>query len=142
MTAVYCEIGRRIVEFEQGGEKRAELTHIQFPSGSGRGAGFGRLRGLSVLPGLFRHVLSRRVTRWGQRAPPGIDAPDRARHTCFHLVVLELWPYCLPVYLTTPQSLPEATMPCSEQRYPGWFHSLSIGLLHTDRWIVPCQFCP
>ena len=25
MTATYWEIGRRIVEFEQGGEKRAEL---------------------------------------------------------------------------------------------------------------------
>ena len=66
MTATYWEIGRRIVEFEQGGEKRAEygealLQRLAQDLNAKFGRGFGRsnLFQIRVLPRVSRTKKSR-----------------------------------------------------------------------------------
>ena len=92
MTATYWEIGRRIVEFEQGGERRAEygeelLKHLAQDLSARLGRGFSRqnlqnirLLYLSAPPDRIRQTLSGKLTESGNcQTLSGNSSP--ARHS-------------------------------------------------------------
>jgi hypothetical protein len=94
MTATYWEIGRRIVEFEQGGERRAEygealLKRLAQDLSAGLGRGFSRqnlqnmrLLYLSAPPERIRQTLSGKSAPTGNRqTPSGKSSPTQRSQT-------------------------------------------------------------